>query len=127
MRKQREEDDFWDEHDDPQSESGSDKSNFDESSLDECSFDKKTRRWIIEGKIIHMKGWETKIGGYISKLKISFKPVLKDHSGEYLRGILGCASSATKKRERRWEFEKSASTTRSIVHMFSAQINKSQF
>ncbi len=40
----------------------------------------------------------------------------------------GCGSSATKRRERhcKREIEKSASRTRSIVDMFSAQFNKNQ-
>ncbi len=56
------------------------------------------------------------------------QPVWNDDEGEYLRGIRGCSSSATKKRQRRSkrEMEKSASTTRSIVDMFSVQFNKTQ-
>lgn len=57
-RKQRNED-FSNEHEDPRSESSSDETNFDESGLDEQALMKKTRRWKIEGGIIHMKGWET--------------------------------------------------------------------
>ena len=58
----------------------------------------------------------------------SIQPVCKDNAGEYLRGIRGCGSSATEKRERRRkrDMEKSASTTRSIVDIFSAQLNKNQ-
>ena len=86
---------------------------------------KKTRRWIIEEAMVHRKGWES------VQLEVkdqSFRPVWKDDAGEYLRGIRGCGSSATEKRERRRkrEMEKSASTTRSIVDMFSAQLNKNQ-
>lgn len=55
-------------------------------------------------------------------------PVWKDDAGGHLRGIRGCGSSATAKREqrRKREMEKSASTTRSIVDMFSAQFKKNQ-
>lgn len=42
MRKQKEEEDFWDEHKDPRSESNSEESNFDESSYDKKSSDKKS-------------------------------------------------------------------------------------
>ena len=58
----------------------------------------------------------------------SFRPVWKDDAGEYLRGIRGCGSSATEKRERRRkrEMEKSASITRSIVDMISAQLNENR-
>ena len=56
------------------------------------------------------------------------QPVWNDDAGEYLRGIRGCGSSAIEKRERRYKrgIEKSASITRSIVGMFSAQLNKNQ-
>ena len=49
----------------------------------------------------------------------------KDADG-YLRGVRGCDSSATDKRERRRkrELEKSASRTRSIVELFSVQQNQ---
>ena len=52
----------------------------------------------------------------------------KDDADDNLRGVRGCGSSATEKRERRRirEMEKSASTTRSIVEIFSAQPNKNQ-
>ena len=42
LRKQREEEDFWDEHEDPRSESSSDESNFDESSHDEQNSDEES-------------------------------------------------------------------------------------
>ena len=43
LRKQREEEDYWDEHKDFRSESSSNKSNFVELSLDGCSFDKENQ------------------------------------------------------------------------------------
>ncbi len=48
--------------------------------------------------------------------------------GEYFRGIRGCGSSAKEKHEQRCkrEMEKSLCTTRSIVDMFSVQLNKNQ-
>lgn len=42
MRKQREEEDFWDEHEDSQSKSSSHESNFDESSLDVYTSDQES-------------------------------------------------------------------------------------
>ena len=56
----------------------------------------------------------------------TFKPNWKGDTGGYLRGVRGCGSSATEKRERRRkrELEKSASQTQSIVEMFSTQLNK---
>ena len=58
-----------------------------------------------------------------------FRPVWKDKAGNYLRGIKGCGSSATEKREKRRirELEKLASQTRSIVDMFSIQRERNQF
>ncbi|WP_375449340.1 hypothetical protein [uncultured Nostoc sp.] len=55
-------------------------------------------------------------------------PVWKNDAGGHLQGIRGCGSSATEKRERcrKREMEKSASITRSIVDMFSAQFKKNQ-
>lgn len=55
-------------------------------------------------------------------------PVWKDDASGHLQGIRWCGSSVTEKRERRRkrEMEKSASTTRSIIDMFSAQFKKNQ-
>lgn len=41
LRELREDEDFWDEHEDPQSDSSSDESNYDESSLSERSSDEE--------------------------------------------------------------------------------------
>lgn len=56
----------------------------------------------------------------------TFKPTWRGDAGGYLRGVRGCGSSATKKRERRREkdLEKSASQTRSNVEIFSDQLVK---
>ena len=58
----------------------------------------------------------------------TFKTNWREDAGGYLRGVRGCGSSATEKRERqrKRELEKSASQTRSIVKMFSAQFNKNK-
>lgn len=39
-------------------------------------------------------------GAQLEVKERSFKPVWKDNSGSYLRGIQGCGSSATTKREK---------------------------
>ena len=55
-------------------------------------------------------------------------PIWKENSGGYLRGIKGCGSSATEKRERhrKRELDKLASTTKSIVDLFLTQIKKNE-
>lgn len=58
LKKQREEEDYWDEFEEHQSESSSDESNIEFSSLDESSSDKDNLKWTTNGGIIHMKGWE---------------------------------------------------------------------
>ena len=97
LRKQREEEDYWDEYEDHGLESSSDESDCDGFGPDLPSSD-------------------------------IFKPVWRDDAGGHLRGVRGCGSSATREREigRKKELEKSASRTRSIVEMFSAQQKKGQ-
>ena len=134
LRKQREEEDFWDEHEDFRFESSSDESDSVESSLDGYSSDEK----ILDEGENGGDGTQEGLGGDDGGVQLEVKknviaPVWKDNAGGYLRGIKGCGirgcgSSATEKRERRRkkELEKSASTTRSIDDMFSAQIKKNQ-
>lgn len=57
-----------------------------------------------------------------------FEPKWKSDAGGYLRGVRGFDPSATKKREkgRKKELEKSASQSRPIVDMFSAQHNQNR-
>ena len=129
LRKQREEEDFWDEHEDFRSESSSDESDFVESSLDGYSSDEETLDEGENGGDGTQEGLGDDNGGVqLEAKKHIIVPVWKDDAGGYLRGIRGCGSSATEKRERRRkrEMEKSASTTRSIVDMFSAQFKKNQ-
>ena len=130
LRKQREEEDFWDQHADFRSESSSDESNFVESSLDGCSSDEEDLDVREDGRGDSI---QEGLGDNDEEVQLkvkdhSIQPVCKDDAGEYLRGIRGCGSSATEKRERRRkrDMEKSASTTRSIVDIFSAQLNKNQ-
>lgn len=77
--------------------------------------------------MLHRKGWEMTTGGVPLGVKENvIVPIWKENAGGHLGGIRRCGSSATEKRERRRkrELEKSASRTRSIVDMFSAQIKK---
>ena len=129
LRKQREEEDFWDEDEDFRSESSSDDSNIDESSFDERSSDEENSG-VDNGR---GDGTQERLGDNNGGVQLeledhSFKPVWKDDAGHNLRGVRGCGSSATEKLEsrRKREMEKSASTTRSIVEMFSTQSNKNQ-
>ena len=103
LRKQREEEDFWDEHEDFRSESSSD-----EEILEEGE----------NGGDGTQEGLGDDNGGIPLEVKKNVVvPVWKENAGGYLRGIKGCSSSATEKRERRRkrELEKSASTTKSIL------------
>ena len=130
LRKQREEEDFWDEHEDFRLESSSDESNFVELSLDGYSSDEENQdgRENRRGDSTQ-EGLGDDDGGVQLELNNhSIQPVWKNDAGKYLRGIRGCGSSATEKRERRRkrELAKSASTTKSIIDMFSAQFNKNQ-
>ena len=129
MRKQREEEDFWDEHEDPRSESSSDESNFDESSHDEQSSDEESLE-VDDGRGDNtQEGLRDNDGGVPLEVEDPiFRPVWKDNAGGYLRGVRRCDSSTTEKRERQRKrgLKKSASTTRSIVDMFSTQLNKNQ-
>ena len=81
---------------------------------------------IIKKKRVHAKVQEMMKGGYYQRLGSIFSRVWRDDAGGYLRGVRGCGSSATREGEirRKKELEKSASRTRSIVEMFSAQQNK---
>ena len=126
LRKQREEEDFWDEYEESLSESSSDESNLEDLSLDEPSSEEDSL------EVDNKRGDNTHEGlGDHVQLGVkesSFRPIWKDDAGSYLRGIKGCGSSATENREKRRkrELEKSASQTGSIVEMFSTQRSKNQ-
>ncbi|MCJ1345846.1 hypothetical protein MMC31_004055, partial [Peltigera leucophlebia] len=129
LRRQKEEEDFWDEHEDPRLESSSDESNCDESSQDESSSAEEDL--VIENKRgdSTCEGLGDDDGGVqLESGERTFKPTWREDAGGYLRGVRGCGSSATDKRERRRkkELEKSASQTKSIVAMFSAQFDKNR-
>ena len=129
LRRQREEEDFWDEHEDPRLESSSDESNCDESSQDESNSAEEDL--VIENKRgdSTCEGLGNDDGGVQSESgEGTFKPTWRGDAGGYLRGVRGCGLSATDKRERRRkkELEKSASQIKSIVAMFSAQFDKNR-
>ena len=101
MRKQREEEDFWDEYEESLSESSSDESNLEDSSLDEPS--SKEDNLEVDHK------WENnaheRLGDHdgwvqLGVEKRSLRPIWKDDAGNYLQGIQGCGLSATKKCEK---------------------------
>ena len=132
-RKQREEEDYWDEYEDYSLESSSDESECDEPSLDLPSSEEEEE----EGERIKDKRKEEGTrevlgddegGVLLENKKRIFEPTWKSEANGYLRGVRGCGSHATKEREikRKKELEKSASHTQSIVEMFSAQQNKGQ-
>lgn len=110
LRKQKEEEDFWDEHEDPQSESNSDESNFDESSLVERSSDKENVD-ADDGRGDNTKeGLGDDDGGIQLEVEDNnFRRVWKDDADGYLQGVR--------------ELEKSVST---IVDMFSTHLNKNR-
>ena len=129
LRRQREQEDYWNEYEDYSLDSSSDESDCDEPSLDSLSFDDE-REAVMEdsGK---EKGTREGLGddeggGLLEEYKRILKPVWKKAAGSYLRGVRGCGSSAKENREirRKKELEKSASQTRSIVDMFLAQQDK---
>lgn len=129
LRNQREEEDFWDEHEDIWSGSSSDESDFVESSLEGYSSDEEN---LDEGEN-GGDGTQEGLGDDIGEVQLEAKkhiivPVWKDDAGGHLRGIRRCGSLATEKREwrRKRVIEKSVSTTKSIADMFSAQFKKNQ-
>ena len=124
LRRLREEEDYWDEYED-NLESCFDESDDNESSPDESSSDE-------EGGVIEENRKEEGVheglgdneGGVQVEIKErTFEPEWKSDADDYLRGVRGSGSSRTNRREkqRKKELEKSASHSRSIVDMFSAQ------
>ena len=129
LKKQREEEDFWDEFEELQSESSSDESSIEDSSLVEPSSDEDNLEVVKKRGDNTCEGLGDEDGGVeLGDKDRSFKPVWKDNAGNYLRGISGCGSLSSEKRKRRRnrDLEKSASQTRSIVEMFSTQHSKHQ-
>ena len=130
LRKQREEEDFWDEREDFWSKSGSDKSDFVESSFDGYN---SVEENLDDGENEGGDCTQKELGDNDVKVQLEVKghiiqPVCNNDASEYLRSIGGSGSSATEKREQRCkkEVENPASTTRSIVDLFSARFNKNK-
>ncbi len=104
MRKQREEEDYWDEYEDYSLEFSSEESECDEPSLDLPSSEEEEE----EGERIKDKRKEEGTckglgddegGGPLENKKRIFKPIWKSEVGGYLRGVRGCSSHATQERE----------------------------
>lgn len=132
LRRQREEEDHLEEgHLDKyeylRSESKSNEPNYHESSQDRLSFNKEDLVVEIERGDSTRESLRDDDGGVqLGGEERALKPTWRGDAGGYLRGVRGCGSSATKKRaqHRKKDLEKSASQTRSIVGMFSAQLVK---
>lgn len=128
LRRQRGEEDIWYEFENPSSDYSSDESNCDRSSQDEPSSEEEDLGVENNRGDSTCEGLGDTDGGVqLEGEERTFKPTWRQDAGGYLRRVRGCGSSATEKRERRRkrELEKSASQTRSVVGMFSAQLNKS--
>ena len=94
---------FCDELEELQSESSSDESNIEHSSLGEPSSDEDNMEVNNQRGDNTREGLGDQDGGVQLGVaeERSFRPVWKDDAGSYLRGMQGCGSSATEKRERR--------------------------
>ena len=129
LRRQREEEDYWDEYEDFSLDSSSEESDGNESSPDQPNSDGEEEEVIEDSKKGEdiREGLEDEGGVQLEIEERTFEPKWKSDAGGYLRGVRGCGSSATETREKRRkkELEKSASQTRSITDMFSAQHNLS--
>ena len=131
LRTQREEEDYWDEYEDFSLDSSSEESDGNESSPDQPSSDGEEEKVIEDSKRGEdiREGLGDDEGGVQLEIEERiFEPKWKSDAGGYLRGVRGCGSSATETREKRRkkELEKSASHTRSIRDMFSAQHNRNR-
>ena len=109
MRRQREEQDYWDEYEDFSLDSSSEESDGNESGLDQASSDEgeeevrgknKEREDIREGL------GDDKGGVQLEIEKRTFEPKWKSDAGGYLQGVRSCGSSATdiRKKRRKKEF-----------------------
>lgn len=103
LRRQREEEDYWDENEDFSLDSSSEDSDGNESGPDQPSFEEgeeevmgkhKERENICEGLGDDERGVQLEIEKrYLTKMK--------SNAGGYLRGVRGCGSSTTHTREKR--------------------------
>ena len=98
LKKQREEENFWDEYEELRSESSSDESNFKDYTLDEPSSEEDNPDGgNSRGDNTHEGLGDADGGVQLGVEERSFRPIWKDEVGSYLRGIKGCGSSATEK------------------------------
>ena len=116
LRRQREEEDYWDEYEDYSLEPSSDESECDEPSPDLLSSDEEEEEVTKDNRKEEgtREGLGDDEGGLLlESKKRTFEPVWKSDAGGYLCGVRGCGLSATKDREirRKKELEKSASHT----------------
>ena len=105
LRKQREEEDYWDEYEDYSLESSSDESECDEPSLDLPSSDEEEEEGEVTKDNRKEEGTREGLGDdeggvLLKSKKHNFEPVWKSDEGGYLRGVRGCGLSATKEREK---------------------------
>ena len=131
LRRQREEENHWDECGDCSLDPSSEKSNGNEPSQNQPSSDEEKDEVIEDnkgGEDIREGLGDDEEGVQLEIEKRTFEPKWKSDAGDYLRGVRGCGSSATKTREKRRqkELEKSPSHTGSITDMFPAQYNRNR-
>ena len=124
LRRQRDEEDFWDEYEGVSVDSSSDESSPDEYSSEEEELMVESGR----GDNIQEGLGDDDGGVRLEPEEQIFRPTWEKDAGGYLRGVRECGSSATDKRERqrKQDLEKSASHTRLIVEMFFVQQNKNK-
>ena len=102
LKKQSEEEDFWDEFEELRSESSSDESSIEDSSLVEPSSDEDNPEMVKKRGGNTSEGLGDEDGGVqLGDEERSFKPGWEDDAGSYLRGISGCGSLSSEKRKRR--------------------------
>lgn len=92
MKKQREEEDFWDEHEDLRSKSSSDQSRFDEFRLDEWSADEENLEMdngMGDNTQVGLGDNDFRGGLQLEENDPSFRPVWKNEVGGYSRGVKG--------------------------------------
>ena len=104
MRRQREEEDYWDEYEDFSLDSSSEESDGNESSPDQPSSDGEEEKVIEDSKRGEdiREGLGDDEGGVQLEIEERiFEPKWKSDAGGYLRGVRGCGLSATETRENR--------------------------
>ena len=113
MKKQREEEDYWDKYEDYSLESSSDELECDEPSLDLPSSDEEEKEEEVTKDNRKEEGTREGLGNdkrrvLLKSKKHNFELVWKGDAGGYLCGVRRCSLLATKEREirRKKEFRK---------------------